>query len=102
MISDLRVLVSNMVRIFWTVTCFFLLVGLSFGSTEGYTMKKKVVVISDLNGSYGSVTYGREVHKAINAITEQIKPDIVIATGDLVRAKKASITQACGKDFTTP
>lgn len=91
MISDFRVLVSNMVRIFWTVTCFFLLVGLSFSSTEGYAMKKKVAVISDLNGSYGSVTYGREVHGAINTITEQIKPDVVIATGDLVAGQKKGL-----------
>lgn len=80
-----------MVRIFWAVAWFFLLVGFALSSTKGYAVKKRVVVISDLNGSYGSLTYGREVHSAISAIVDQIKPDVVIATGDLVAGQKKGL-----------
>ncbi len=46
-----------------------------------------VIVISDLNGSYGSVKYDARVHKAIKRIIE-IDPDLVISTGDMVAGQR--------------
>jgi hypothetical protein len=47
----------------------------------------RVVVISDLNGSYGSVTYAPRVEEAIRAIVA-MKPDLVISTGDMVAGQR--------------
>ncbi len=47
----------------------------------------RVVVISDLNGSYGSVSYEPRVSKAIDAIID-LKPDLVISTGDMVAGQR--------------
>jgi hypothetical protein len=47
----------------------------------------RVVVISDLNGSYGSVTYSPRVEVAIRAIVA-LKPDLVISTGDMVAGQR--------------
>jgi 3',5'-cyclic AMP phosphodiesterase CpdA len=47
----------------------------------------RVVVISDLNGSYGSTDYAGTVHSAIAAII-QLKPDVVISTGDMVAGQR--------------
>ncbi len=46
-----------------------------------------VIVISDLNGSYGSTTYSPRVDAAIKRIIE-IKPDLVISTGDMVAGQR--------------
>ncbi len=46
-----------------------------------------VIVISDLNGSYGSVTYDPRVRNAIERIIE-IDPDLVISTGDMVAGQR--------------
>ncbi len=46
-----------------------------------------VIVISDLNGSYGSVRYDARVDKAIERIIE-IDPDLVISTGDMVAGQR--------------
>ena len=47
----------------------------------------RIVVISDLNGSYGSVTYEPGVKRAIEAIIE-LAPDVVISTGDMVAGQR--------------
>ena len=47
----------------------------------------RVVVISDLNGSYGSTDYDPRIAKAIEAIIA-IRPDVVIATGDMVAGQR--------------
>lgn len=54
--------------------------------------KLKMLIISDLNDSYGSVTYSQEVHDIINKITA-IKPDIILCGGDMVAGQKASLTE---------
>lgn len=51
----------------------------------------KIAVIADLNGSYGTTTYGTVVHKAVTALREQIKPDIVLIAGDMVAGQKAGL-----------
>ncbi|MCG6882312.1 MAG: metallophosphoesterase [Silicimonas sp.] len=44
-------------------------------------------MISDLNGSYGSVTYPTEVHRAMQEII-RLDPDVVISTGDMVAGQR--------------
>lgn len=53
----------------------------------------KIMVISDLNGSYGSTTYNAEVASTVKRIKE-IKPDIILCGGDMVAGQKASLTAA--------
>src|SRR5690606_2257601 len=53
----------------------------------------KIMVISDLNDSYGSVTYSDEVAATIRKIGD-IKPDIIVCGGDMVAGQKASLTEA--------
>jgi 3',5'-cyclic AMP phosphodiesterase CpdA len=54
-------------------------------SFSAFSKATKIAVISDLNSGYGSTTYSKDITKAIdNIINHKSKPDIVIATGDLV------------------
>lgn len=48
-----------------------------------------VAVISDLNGSYGSTDYRQEVGRAVERILE-LKPDLVISTGDMIAGQRPS------------
>ena len=48
---------------------------------------EKIVVISDINGSYGSTTYHKRVSKAVEAIID-LKPGLVISAGDMVAGQK--------------
>lgn len=47
----------------------------------------RIVVISDLNGSYGSTEYDPRVGRAVAAIVA-MKPDLVISTGDMVAGQR--------------
>lgn len=67
-------------------------------SNSGRQLKKehrnkalKILLISDLNDSYGSVTYSDEVHDIIKKV-ETINPDIVLCAGDMVAGQKASLS----------
>lgn len=51
----------------------------------------RVAVISDLNGSYGSTTYGPLVHDATTWLAEVVKPDVVLTTGDMVAGQRAGL-----------
>jgi hypothetical protein len=51
---------------------------------------KRVAIISDMNNSYGSTTYGKEVSRAITKLKE-INPDLVLSTGDMVAGQKAGL-----------
>lgn len=51
----------------------------------------KILLISDLNGSYGSTSYGEEVHDVIAKI-DSIKPDLILCAGDMVAGQKSSLT----------
>ena len=46
-----------------------------------------VAVVSDLNGSYGSVRYESNVDRAVERILE-LRPDLVISTGDMVAGQR--------------
>jgi acid phosphatase type 7 len=50
----------------------------------------RVVVISDLNDSYGSTTYSQPVHDAVDAIVA-LAPDLVLSTGDMVAGQQAGL-----------
>lgn len=52
----------------------------------------KILLISDLNASYGSLTYSEDVPAVLNEI-DQIKPDIILCAGDMVAGQKASLTE---------
>ena len=51
----------------------------------------RIAVLSDLNGSYGSTTYGTPVHEAVAALRADIHPDIVLLTGDLVAGQQSGL-----------
>lgn len=44
----------------------------------------RAVVISDLNGSYGSTDYPVEVSRAVDHIVQTWRPDVVLVAGDMV------------------
>ncbi|MGH2622305.1 MAG: metallophosphoesterase family protein [Sphingobacterium sp.] len=52
----------------------------------------KILLISDLNDSYGSTSYSEEVHDVI-AKVDAIQPDLVLCAGDMVagQSKKLSV-----------
>ena len=50
----------------------------------------RLVLISDLNGSYGSTTYIAEVHRGV-ALIPPLRPDLVICAGDMVAGQKAGL-----------
>lgn len=54
----------------------------------------RIVVLSDLNGSYGSTTYEASVHQAITAITGTVRPDLVLISGDMVAGQQAGLNYA--------
>jgi hypothetical protein len=53
----------------------------------------RVVVISDLNDSYGSTTYSTPVHDAVSAIVG-LQPDVVLSTGDMVAGQQGGLDYA--------
>jgi len=53
----------------------------------------RVAVISDLNGSYGSMRYGPSVHRAVKRVIE-LDPDVVISPGDMVAGQKEGLDYA--------
>ena len=52
----------------------------------------KVAVISDLNSQYGSTEYEPEIARAINLITTQWQPDLVLGGGDAIAGQKTSLS----------
>lgn len=62
-------------------------------SKETKDKNLKILLISDLNDSYGAVTYSKELHEVVNRI-KAINPDIVLCGGDMVAGQKASLTKS--------
>ncbi len=54
----------------------------------------RIVVISDLNDSYGATTYSSTVRAAVTAITDRVRPDLVLVTGDMVAGQMAGLDYA--------
>lgn len=50
----------------------------------------RIIVVSDLNDSYGSTTYSAPVHDAVAAIVGRA-PDLVLSTGDMVAGQQAGL-----------
>lgn len=50
-------------------------------------MTERIVVISDINGSYGSTEYNPRVKQAVERI-QDMQPDLVISAGDMVAGQK--------------
>jgi len=55
------------------------------------TCETLIVLISDLNESYGSTSYSRHVDAALDYIT-RLNPDLVICAGDMVAGQKQSLS----------
>lgn len=68
---------------------FFLLIFCFGAGASGNAGSLQIAVISDLNGSYGSTKYGRDVSAAIKRIIE-LRPDLVIVTGDMIAGQRVS------------
>jgi hypothetical protein len=51
----------------------------------------RIVVVSDLNGPYGSTEYEPEVHQGVRLIREVWRPDLVLAAGDLIAGQRPSL-----------
>jgi Icc-related predicted phosphoesterase len=69
---------SNAALLVWLV---------AFGGASSAEETLRVAVISDLNGSYGSTDYAREVARAVERIID-LRPDLVISTGDMVAGQR--------------
>lgn len=54
----------------------------------------RVVVLSDINSSYGSTSYAPQVRRALRLIRDEWHPDLVLIAGDMIAAQKASLTDA--------
>ena len=50
-----------------------------------------ILLISDLNGSYGSERYSEEVHDVVAKI-DVIQPDMILCAGDMVAGQLQSLT----------
>ena len=50
----------------------------------------RVAVVADLNGAYGSATYGEPVHVAVRRIVE-LRPDLVVSVGDMVAGQRSGL-----------
>lgn len=50
----------------------------------------RVVVLSDMNGSYGSTSYSQSVDEAVTS-TILIEPDVVLSAGDMVAGQQAGL-----------
>lgn len=54
----------------------------------------RAVVISDLNGSYGSTDYAPAVGLAIRQITDRWRPDFVLVAGDMIAGQSARLADS--------
>ncbi len=51
----------------------------------------RIVVLGDLNGPYGATEYAAAVHRAVAAIVEVWRPDLVLLPGDLVAGQSRAL-----------
>lgn len=62
----------------------------TLASVQATAEAVRIVVISDLNGSYGSTDYSANVHRAVSAIIA-LSPDLVVSTGDMVAGQRSPL-----------
>ena len=60
---------------------------LLLGALSSPAFAQKIVVISDINGSYGSTEYHSRISTAVEEIIK-LEPDLVISAGDMVAGQK--------------
>lgn len=58
----------------------------------GATDPLRVVVLSDLNSSYGSTSYEPEVARVIERVTTEWRPELVLLAGDVVAGQKPALS----------
>lgn len=51
---------------------------------------QRIVVVSDLNGSYGSTAYDEPVTRALQRVVA-LRPDLVLSTGDMVAGQRTPL-----------
>jgi hypothetical protein len=54
---------------------------------------QRIVLISDLNSSYGSTSYIPQVHRGV-ALVRQLRADLVLCAGDMVAGQKPGFSAA--------
>lgn len=54
----------------------------------------RAIVISDLNGAYGSTDYAPAVHHAVQAITATWRPDLVLVAGDMIAGQSTRLSDS--------
>ncbi|CAM3328519.1 metallophosphoesterase [Deinococcus deserti] len=52
----------------------------------------QLVILSDFNGAYGSLTYPPALTRAVQRTVQEWQPDAVLSAGDLVAGQKASLS----------
>ncbi len=52
---------------------------------------QRIVLISDLNSSYGSTSYIKQVYNGLNILTS-LKPDLVICAGDMIAGQSLGLS----------
>ncbi len=77
-------------------TLTLLLISLSF-ALQGDCQKRlnskiNIVLISDLNDSYGSTSYSRQVEQVLKFI-EKNQPDLVLCAGDMIAGQSLSLSE---------
>jgi endonuclease/exonuclease/phosphatase family metal-dependent hydrolase/3',5'-cyclic AMP phosphodiesterase CpdA len=61
---------------------------------DGGSEPVRVVVLSDLNSSYGSTEYEPEVAAAVARAVEEWRPDLVLIAGDMVAGQRPALEDA--------
>jgi hypothetical protein len=71
----------------------FIVLFLTFGACA-HAEPVRVVVLSDLNSSYGSTTYDPEVAHAVRRTVDEWRPDLVLIAGDMIAGQRPALEDA--------
>lgn len=90
---------SIMPRVIFCVLMFMLFVVLSWKPAADQPWKRetknrplRIMLISDLNGAYGSLAYSSDVSAVISEAS-RIRPDLILCGGDMVAGQKNTLTE---------
>ena len=85
----------NLPKLVYAILTLFFCSSTVFGQKDKESKNRnlKILLISDLNDSYGSVTYSKELHEVISRMHD-IQPDIILCGGDMVAGQKASLSES--------
>ncbi len=53
----------------------------------------RIVVLSDFNGAYGSLSYDPQVGRVLDAITQTWQPDLLLSAGDVIGGQNTSLPE---------